>query len=146
MMECKEFREHLEEYTAGAAGVPLEEKMKEHAAGCGECHVLLSSWLLLEEGIAAEKSRKPNPFAATRILQHIEEHVARRPWWEGAFFRPVFTTMLLIAALALGFLLGSQGPGERAAGEGGTGEVQELREQLFISDFLHEDLNDLSNQ
>jgi len=143
MMNCTEVKEYLMEH--GPARLPGD--LAGHAAVCPGCARLLEGYRALEGAIADEKAVLPVDFAATRILQRMENRAAGRNRVAAAVLRPALITLALAVALMAGFLIGSAGYSRIAATTPvSAASVETLRSDLFINDFVDEDITLVVNQ
>ena len=66
------------------------------------CKSLLAGLDVVEKVIEEAKAAEPNPFAATRIISHIENNIGKKAGKRGLVFRPILVTLAVVGAIALG--------------------------------------------
>ena len=144
-MDCKEFQNSLfaaeeKELSPGTRG-----EMERHIMGCESCARLRDGFHAFERAIDAEKALEPSPFVTTRIMQRLENGQVKR--WQLTFpvMRPAIITFLLLAALVTGFLVGNHGTTRKSQVASGTNQVEILRSELYVVDFVEEDNTLLTN-
>lgn len=146
MIDCKTFQNKLLAYDEGSFESGSLQQMEEHALVCRKCASLLADYRRMEAAIAAEKNIQPNPFAGTRIMQYIENHQAKEPAKTMRILQPLAATLALFLALSLGFLIGSYGIDRIQGNPLPSHEIELLKDNLFIPQFMDEDLYMLSDQ
>ncbi len=144
-MDCRDVQNNLFAYGEGTLSSEKAAALEEHAGRCASCANLLKDYRALESAIEQEKAREPNPFATTRILQHLEKNQHPPASQAVPFLRPVFITLTLILAAGLGFLIGTQG-GANTSPEATGQSVEVLKKELFINHFTAEELYVLTDQ
>ncbi|MDT8394692.1 MAG: hypothetical protein RQ761_12685 [Bacteroidales bacterium] len=146
MIDCKTFQNKLLTFGEGSFDSGSLQQMEAHARTCPNCASLLADYRRMEAAIAAEKNEQPNPFAGTRIMQYLDNHQAKEPVKPVRILQPLAATLALFLALSLGFLIGSYGI-ERIQGNPlPSQEIELLKDNLFIPQFMDEDLYMLSGQ
>jgi anti-sigma factor RsiW len=144
-MDCKEFQDHLFAYTEGELLPEKRRAMETHARECLSCGRLLEGFRVMEATIQREREVEPNPFATTRIMQHLENEDQRRSRQVVSVLRPVALALALFLALSIGFIIGNHGLSRTERVSSGQ-EIETLRTDLYISDFVDEDIPLLSIQ
>jgi hypothetical protein len=143
MMDCTEAKKYLVHY--GEDEMP--PAVFEHVEGCPACASLLAGYRELELAIAAQKAKEPNPFAATRIMARLENEEPVRHGRATTVLRPVLITLALLVALMAGFLIGNAGYSRLATpGTPASASVEALKSDLFIRDFVDEDITLVANK
>ena len=93
--------------------------------------------------IEQEKRLEPNPFMATRILQHIESILESRN--RGKIFRPFRILQPLMVAISfflaifIGYVVGKQGGINNNEGSKEPQTIEIVKSELFINDFMDDD-------
>ncbi len=102
----------------------------------------------LEKWIEQEKRVEPNPFAATRILQRIENEFGARRTESAPVLLRIFQPVSLTLALIIGILIGAYTARNNAGPQlTNKSSLDEIRNELFISEIMAEDhVIHLSNQ
>jgi len=144
-MNCSDIHIHLFAFTEGELPPAKLKEFNQHVSNCAACSQLIDAFDSLETAIEAEKAAAPNAFAATRILQHLENANEQRAKQAYAVLRPIFLTLALFLAMALGFLIGNHGLSRTEYTDNEQG-IEMLKTDLYIADFIDEDISSLSNQ
>lgn len=149
-MNCKELRKLLFDYAEVGMADDTQHSIRQHAEKCTVCNHLILEFKGLNTLIDKEKKLQPNPFATTRILQHITLELEQRQRSQLNRFRPLLQpaliTLSLFVALFTGFIFGRQEapalPGELSV----KSNVENLKSELFIHDFIDEDKTLIGNK
>ena len=144
-MDCKEFQDYLFAYAEGELSPDERHAMQGHARSCRSCSRLLEGFRVMEATIQKEREMEPNPFAATRILQYLENEDRRRNRQALSVLRPIALALALFLALSIGFIIGNHGLSRTERVSSGQ-EIESLRTDLYIADFVDEDIPLLSIQ
>jgi anti-sigma factor RsiW len=142
-MNCTEVKSHLLDYIDGSLHESVRSLVNQHVSGCSPCASLLEGFTAMGTTIEREKALEPNPFTSTRILQHISATLDQRrfrpvPVYQ-RILQPALITVSLLLALFTGYILGKhEAPGIRS-GLAGKSQVEILKSELFINDFIDED-------
>jgi len=146
-MDCRDIQNYLFAYGEGELSPDQRHAVEEHAGKCESCARLLESYRAMESVIESYRVAEPNPFAATRILQYLENHQQPRARSKAVqVLRPVFITLALFIAIALGFMIGTQEISSTSSGTVSDQPLEMLRTELFIDHFLEDDIPVLTNQ
>ena len=149
-MDCKQITDNLFAFHEGTIPDELHHSITEHLSYCASCAKLNTGFKKYHALIALEKEAEPNPFASTRILQHIESAFER----PGSLNRPLWLKIMqpvaIVIALGSGILIGSYSAKTRDASTSQmtakTEQIQFLKSDLYISEFTDEDkILDLNN-
>lgn len=104
----------------------------------------------LDRFFTQEKRLDPNPFMATRILQHIESTLKsreqRHSFLSSDKLRPVLIGISFLTAIFIGIFAGRQGSNSYTAQTENSDRIEMLKSQLFIQDFMDDDKTFLDNQ
>ena len=144
-MDCRDLQNNLFAYGEGRLSSNKAAALEEHADRCMSCARLLNVYRGFESAVELEKAQGPNPFAATRILQYLENNQQSPARRAVPFLRPLFIAPALFFAAGLGFLIGTQG-GAITPAEATGQPVEVLKKELFINDFTAKDLYVLTDQ
>jgi len=139
-MDCRDFKNNLFAYVEGDLSPETRDAMDKHTTGCESCSRLLAGFLSIEGAIKAEKAQEPNPFTATRILQQMESYKKKRSLLTFPLLRPVMITLILLAALATGFLVGNHGTSRKSRISAENNQIEVLRSDFYVHDFVDEDI------
>jgi len=142
-MDCTGFKSNIFAFTEGTLSEKLLGSAKEHLESCTTCARLSVEFSQVVGVIGQDKITEPNPFASTRILQHLENAFDRS---ENRLFKGwirILQPVTIAMAVLSGILIGSytaqrDDPGpDRMVNS--SENIEFLRSNLFISDFADED-------
>jgi hypothetical protein len=145
-MKCTEFQDNLFAYQEGGLAPETRKLMVEHTKACKSCSRILEGFDAIESAISAEKAKQPNPFAATRIIQRLENKAERRGGALIPVLRPVVITFLLLAALLTGFLVGNHGTSRKMQVSANNTTIEVLKTDFYVYDFADEDITLITNE
>jgi hypothetical protein len=93
--------------------------------------------------VAGEKALEPKPYAAIRILQHIESELQARETGRWSLFprilQPALVVSGLVVALFLGVAIGRHKTTLASTEATAEAGIETLRSELFLSDFTDEE-------
>lgn len=142
-MDCSHFRSNIIAFREGALPEASMNSATLHLASCRACTRLVSTFRELDEIIGHEKSSEPNPFAATRILQRIEnefsEHVKPVPPLWIRMLQPVSLAVALLCGILIGSYTAKKDNAIAVRPENTPENIEILRSNLFISEITDED-------
>jgi predicted anti-sigma-YlaC factor YlaD len=144
-MDCKIVQENLFRYKEGKLREIEKLEFNKHLATCSACKEIYSGFEAIENIMDKQKSMKPDPFAGTRIKQKLQNRLERKQNSKVAALKPVFIGLLLIFAVAVGMLIGSSHMPVNNNISENQEQLDVLRSDLYISDFVDEDLLILTN-
>ncbi len=142
-MDCSAARSHMLDLVEDNLPESLHSSVSEHVTACQECTRIREEFAALERVFEERKTHSPDPFARTRILQHIENafgHGSARPSgrWISAL-RPAGIVMAMACGILLGIYQARQpSPGAAAAAQDRE-KIESLRNDMFITHFADED-------
>lgn len=141
-MEKRHVTKNYLQWAEGKLGERQRERVEAHLQSCRECREHFEKMSAVFSGKADVFSLpylEADPFLPTRIKALAEERAkssaAGKRWqWSGAF-RLAFSTLMLVAALAIGIFLGKNlvGDAEYAASELVSDYYQEFSQQSYAS-------------
>jgi len=142
-MDCTFVRSNLFSYQEQQLfGKELIE-FEDHLHSCEECYRIVSEFQSVTSLIDKKKSIETNPFIRTRILQSIETR--RKEAGKGAkpftlrILRPISLSFVLLIAIVLGFSIGKQKETRLSNFDNHQIDLQALKTELNIPDFIDED-------
>ena len=149
-MDCKQITDNLFAFHEGTIPDELHHSIAEHLSSCASCTKLNTGFIKYRDLIALEKEAEPNPFAATRILQHIESAFDRYESRSTPLWVKIIQPVAIAFALMSGILIGSYSAKTRDSSSGQvtakTEQIQFLKSDFYISEFTDEDkILDLNN-
>ncbi len=143
-MDCKEFRDNMFAFQDDALSPERKQAIFNHLDSCNECAVIFREFQLALATVDSDKAAEPNPFASTRILQHIESHLEKRsrfmvmtkhPW----IIRPVVVALSLAIGVFIGINRTHRTPATGIQQVSESPVIQSLKTEFFITDFIDED-------
>ena len=144
-MDCRDFQNNLFAYMEGELTHEFRDAMAEHTMLCGSCSRLLAGFLAIERAIELDKAQEPNPFFATRILQQLANDKKKHGLFTFPVLRPVMLTLALLAALMTGFFIGNHGMSRKSQVSFENNQIEVLKSDFHVHDFVDEDITLLTN-
>ncbi len=142
-MDCSQFKSDLSAFREGTQPAEMHDLCEQHLSSCRACSRLVSEFDKVDMLIEQVKAAEPNPFAATRILQRLENEVDTPQKRYPVVWVRVLRPAAIAVALLCGILIGSYTAKNDAAPLNQvintTGNIDFLRSNLFISEFADED-------
>lgn len=142
-MNCDQFKSDIFSFTEGKLSEELYHGAQEHLKSCVVCTRLLSAFNTLDAIIDLDKATEPNPFAATRIMQHIESDFDRSTSQNTPVWIRALQPAAIAVALLSGILIGSYTAKKESVPVNQMATTSEniafLKSNLFISEFADED-------
>lgn len=149
-MDCTDIKTYLSGYIEDDLPVDIRSAIEEHIRSCTSCSGIVSELLSYERLISKEKTTIPNPFAGTRILHRLESELESKNYHRRMRHRhilqPALVTFGLILALFIGFIIGREKGLNVNSEYISTYQIENLRSDLFISEFIDENQTLLSNK
>jgi Putative zinc-finger len=142
-IDCTFIRNNLFSYQERQLSDREDKEFEDHLHSCGECTRIVSDFQSVTSFIDDKISEKPNPFIRTRILQRIEsqrEGAGGKP--NSLFqriFRPISVSFLLLIAVIIGFSVVKQKETRFTAKIVHQDDIQAMKSELNIPDFIDED-------
>jgi len=149
-MDCSHVRNRLFDFQEDTFPTEERKKIEQHIRSCPACARLIEGVQEFSSALNHEKAIEPNPFAGTRILQHIESELENRTRKSQPAFRralqPALVTMGLLLALVVGYAVGQRSTLPTALTASNSQPVEMIRSDLFINDFVDENTAFLFNE
>jgi hypothetical protein len=145
-MDCSFVRHNLIAYRESNLPLDVRMEIETHLSGCESCRKILAGWEYLERAIEQKKATEPIPFAATRIIRHIEDNLEKRSGKKVLVFRPILVTLAALGAIALGFTIGKSEFKRINGTNENKSQIETLKSDLYIRDFIEEDNTLLINE
>jgi predicted anti-sigma-YlaC factor YlaD len=137
--DCHIVEHNLFDYLENRLSGESRRDVEAHLSGCESCRELVDSIESVENIIRKARSAETDPFVATRIIQHIENTLEPVKHKHSGAIRPVLLALTLACAVATGFFIGKINS-ERLQGYAeNQSQVENLKTELFIHDFIDED-------
>ncbi len=140
MSNCNLLRLNLFAYTEKALPIKTVLQLDSHIESCPECARLVAEFVALDRVIENQKTIEPLPFATTRIMLGIESRLKKRTAAAHSFrpARPALAGIGVVAALAFGFLIGTQAAKSHTSNQQNVNQVETVRTELNIPDFMND--------
>jgi anti-sigma factor RsiW len=142
-MDCSRFQSGLSDFREGKLPEQEHTGFVSHLASCPSCQRLAAGYDELLSLIGREKETEPNPFAATRLLQRIEDEFSGEQRNSHMLWIRLLQPAAIAAALAFGILIGSRTASHNVREDGMmtagiSTNIEFLRSDLFIDEFSEE--------
>jgi anti-sigma factor RsiW len=144
MTNCLIVHENVFAYVEQELPAALIHELDSHIEGCAECASLVNEIRGMLALMEAQKSVEPRPFAETRILQGIETALENK---QKSFFpafarviQPAVISIGLLAAMAIGYLIGSDFAGLHSAYHNNNALNESVKSELNVPDFMSDDI------
>jgi hypothetical protein len=142
-MDCTFVRSNLFSYQEQQLSAKERINFEDHLLSCGECSLIVSEFKSVTSLINEKKSVEPSPFIRTRILQRIESQL-REPVNEANPFtqrilKPISLSLVLLIAIVIGFSIGKQKEIRLSNTNNHQNDLQSMKTELNIPDFIDED-------
>jgi predicted anti-sigma-YlaC factor YlaD len=142
-MDCSFIRSNLFAYQEKLLPEKEKKEFEDHLHACGECTRIVSDFHSVTSVIDEKKSEEPNPFIRTRILQRIETQMERERETSNPGFQkilhPISVSFLLLIAIIIGFSIIKQGGTRFSDNINHQNEIQVMKSELNIPDFIDEE-------
>ena len=126
------------------------KEFEDHLLLCKECSLIVSDFQSLTSLIDHKKSVEVNDFFQTRTLQRIASNLDRVRNTQGhglqRILQPVMIAFLLLAAVLIGLLIGNRIDSKHAPDMAHVNNIEAMKSDLFIKDFMDEDQTAFINQ
>jgi len=114
-----------------------------HVASCSQCSEFVRAYQLTTSQIQADREAHPDPFAVTRIMQRIDYVFYNTQ--SASFFslkkilQPALLTLAVLFGLLIGWFQASRHQLANDRMTNNTGNLEQLRTDLYITEFADED-------
>lgn len=139
-MKCSDFQEILFAQAVDGQRDPDPEATQRHLESCDGCRASASRYAGIGTALQQAREAEPSPFAATRILQRIENTFApeRKPAWL-RILQPAAIAMALGCGLLVGGIAARREAARDVLGPASQGSIEQLRADLFIDAISEQD-------
>jgi anti-sigma factor RsiW len=142
-MDCSQFKSTILDFSDGKLSEEARQLSERHVASCASCTRILAEFNNMAAIIEKEKTAEPNPYIATRILQHIENELKQaQPSVTPAWLRvlqPVAIAIALLCGIFIGSYTANQDNAPATQMVNTSDNIEFLKSNLFISEFADED-------
>jgi predicted anti-sigma-YlaC factor YlaD len=145
-MHCTIVHRNLFAYREKGLQPGVLEEFEAHLSGCEACRHLVAGFESMEGVFEKARKFEPDPFLATRTIQYLENNLGHRSNARRYALRPILVTLTAIGAIFLGYTIGKSGsermntPGENVS------QIESLKTDLYIHDFVDESNTILINE
>lgn len=142
-IDCSIVRRNLFSYQEKQLPDKEWYEFEDHLHSCEECSRIVSDFQSVTSFIDKKKTDEPSPFIRTRILQRIETQMegARKeanPFLQ-RILRPISVSFVVLIAIIIGFSIGKQRETRFSNKIDHQNDLQTMKSELNISDFIDED-------
>lgn len=137
-MDCKIVHHYLIDYQENNLQGGIKLDIEAHFSECESCRQLLTGFQSVEAIIEKARNADPNPYMATRIVQHIENELSTYKRTGIFVLRPILLTSTVISAIAIGILIGKVNSERISGNDENPSQIENLKTELFIHDFIDE--------
>jgi hypothetical protein len=141
--DCSFVRENLFSYQEKLLPDNDCKKIEEHLPSCEECSRIVSEFQTVSSFIEEKKSVELSPFTRTRILQRIQTRIRGAQHEANPFFQrilhPISFSFVLLFAVVIGFSIGKQKQTMLSDTNNHQNDLQTMKTDLNIPDFIDED-------
>jgi predicted anti-sigma-YlaC factor YlaD len=137
-MECRIVQHNLFTYHEGHLAPGLKKDIEAHLSECGSCKQLLTGIQAMEAAIENSKAAEPNPYITTRIMQHIDNELINPEIKHFFVLRPILLTLTALCAIAVGIVIGKSSFDRISVNDENQNQIENLKAELFIHDFIDE--------
>jgi hypothetical protein len=142
-MDCTFVRSNLFSYQEQQLSAKDRIEFEDHLLSCEECSRIVSEFQSVTSLFDKKKSIETNPFIRTRILQRIENQMTEAGTETNPFIqkilRPISISFVLLIAIVIGFSIGKQKETRFSDANNHQNDLQAMKTELNIPDFMDED-------
>ena len=144
MKHCELLQKDLFAYLEQELPPERIQHLDHHISECAECNRVLSEFRSMLALMEEQKSIEPRPFAETRIMQGIESRLEKRQKSASSVFgrilQPALISAGVVAALAIGFFIGSDFAGTSSQYSQNEEMTESVRTDLNVPEFMTDDI------
>ncbi len=142
MENCKLLHENVFAYVENELPHALTKQLDAHVNNCAECAALVAEFKSVMVLMEEQKAIEPKPFAETRIMQGIQSRLENKQKSSAItrILQPAFMSMGIIAAIAIGFLIGSDYANTNMQYSQNEEMTETVRSDLNVPDFMTDDI------
>lgn len=145
-MDCSDVHRNLIAYRENDLQPVIRKDIEAHLSGCESCRKLVTGFESVEKIIEQARVVEPNPFMTTRIIHHIENNLEKAPVKHGLIIRPILVTLVILGAIAIGYTIGKNGFDRINIVDENKSQLEQLKTELYIHDFIDESNTLLINE
>ncbi len=140
---CSFVRRNLFSYQEKQLSDRKCKEFEDHLHSCEECSRIVSDFQSVTSFIDKKQSDEPSPFIRTRILQRIETQMGEARKETNPFLqrilRPISVSFVILIAIIIGFSIGKQRETRFSDNIDHQNDLQTMKSELNIPDFIDED-------
>jgi len=144
MENCKLLHENVYAYVEKDLPPILMQQLDTHVNACADCATLVGEFKSVLGLMEGQKSIDPKPFAETRIMQAIESRLEKKQTSYSPvlvrILQPAFVSIGLIAAVAIGFVIGSDFADVNLQYSQNEEMTEAVRSDLNVPEFMTDDI------
>jgi predicted anti-sigma-YlaC factor YlaD len=145
-MDCSIVQHNLFDYMENKLSPDIRRDFEAHLSVCHSCTQIFTALQSMETAIEKSKKTETDPFIETRIIQRIENELTKHKNKRILSFRPILVTLTLICAIAMGFAIGKINSDRMKGSVEVQNQIENLKTELFIHDFIDENKTLLVNK
>ena len=142
-MDCTFVRSNLFSYQEQQLSGKELFEFEDHLHSCDKCSRIVLEFQSVTSLIDKKKSIETNPFIRTRILLSIETQMREAGKEANPFIhrllRPMSLSFVLLIAIVIGFSIGKQKETRFSNNNNHLNDLQAMKTELNIPDFIDED-------
>ena len=141
-MNCASFRNSIFAWSENDFSSFSADEFTAHSKECAECSQLLEEFNKTLAIIEQAKLIEPEPFAATRLLQKLENHQESEGLWffpvSTPVLRPLYVGLGIVFAILLGVVVGFEE--SRIIRPMNYENLESVRSELNVPDVMKDDV------
>jgi hypothetical protein len=145
-LDCSIVELNLFDYLENKLQPNIRNAFEAHISVCPSCNKLLIGIQSIDVIIEKARMAEPDPFASTRIIQRIENELTKHENKRVRALRPILVTFTIICAIAMGFAIGKSRFDRVSGYADNQNQIENLKTELFIHDFIDENRTILINK
>ena len=141
-MDCTFVRNNLFSYQEKQLSGKENKEFEDHLHSCEECSRIVSEFQSVTSIIDIKRSVGINPFIRTRILQRLDTQLQGTEKEANPILQkillPISLSLVLLIAIFIGFSIGMQKETRFSEYKNHQNDLQTMKSELGISDFIDE--------
>ena len=142
-MDCEKFKSKVFDCCDQNIAPEERDAFDRHLKECRKCSMLYTHFSAVLATIDDDRKAETPAFAETRMLAAIDRQMSlpgKNPRYRlMPAFRPLLVMMALIMGIFIGWRFGMTRFAGEIHGDSYTGSIQEMKSELFITEFLDEE-------
>ncbi|MCK9422481.1 MAG: zf-HC2 domain-containing protein [Bacteroidales bacterium] len=141
-LDCDFIRDNLFSYQENKLSGEKKQMFEDHLLICHKCTQLVQYFKSISKIFEAKRSDEPNPFIETRTIQRIEAELKHGNipafTFSHRIFQPLLVSIIIFVASLIGFSLGKEVDKEISINLLRQNDIQTMKSDLYITDFMDE--------